>query len=399
MTAFASLEDLDFDYQYIEDERVVMTVGVRATFYFWGGHKAATRSALVECIEAYERLYGAELDWAFNADRGTIVAIGAMTPLHSLVQAMDEDDQVEWFAASGDSETATEYHISALTERGWQNGQVSVVSFVVPREHAYVPEKRGALFKLLDLFADRLAPFHGHAGLAAVSTYEQYLYQSDEIDLASRYLGVFIEDIFHSNWAQTGFTSIDWRTFVGNTLAERVGGISALTDQLRAAGIAFSSVPSGVFINAGDDPEIVPVGSEVPRTLAIINAILRPLRSGNVGSMGFGSIDGERRFDRYTSDLWVRRYDVPGVWPPATFIGLPRAPAGAAPRKRVRLETGHACSIHGRYSDTASRAADADDALQLVLLPGDIAPYVLKLGLHGEYLSREAITWELVAEL
>ncbi len=46
-----------------------------------------------------------------------------------------------------------------------------------------------------------------------------------------------------------------------------------------------------------------------------------------------------------------------------------------------------------------SQGGDDDDAPQVVLMPGDAAPYWLKLGPHGEYLGRDAVTWELVAEL
>ena len=35
----------------------------------------------------------------------------------------------------------------------------------------------------------------------------------------------------------------------------------------------------------------------------------------------------------------------------------------------------------------------------MILMPGDIAPYWLNLGPHGEFLGREAITWERLAEL
>jgi hypothetical protein len=58
--------------------------------------------------------------------------------------------------------------------------------------------------------------------------------------------------------------------------------------------------------------------------------------------------------------------------------------------------------VDGRYRYPAPQVAaagDDDDAPQLVLMAGDIAPYWLKLGPHGEYLGRDAVTWELIAEL
>ena len=58
MSTLQELEDLVPDYQYVDGDRVVLTVGIRATFYFWGGHSAPKRKALVECVEAYEQAYG-----------------------------------------------------------------------------------------------------------------------------------------------------------------------------------------------------------------------------------------------------------------------------------------------------------------------------------------------------
>ncbi|TXH13987.1 MAG: DUF3396 domain-containing protein [Gammaproteobacteria bacterium] len=402
MTTFQDLENLVSDYQYVDDDRIVLTVGIVATFYFWGGHKASVRAGLVDCVEAFEAAYGSELAWAFDTEKHKAVPFNKMPPLRQLVRSMDEDDQIEWFAASGDIETATEYRISALTERGWQSDQISMVSFALPRDHAYIPEKREKLLELVYLFADTLAPFHGHVGLGAVSTYEQHLYQSDEIDVATRYRGVFIEDVFHSNWAQTGFTSIDWITFIGATLAERAGGIPELGQQLKGKNLDVKTTATGLFVASSSEPEIAPVDQETLPQLSAINSVLRPLRTGNVGSMGFGSIDGELRFNRCTSDLWVRRYDAADIWPPAAFIGLPRTPVGKVPRKKIKLKTGETCTVHGRYRHPAFEAVaagDDDDAPQVVLMPGDVAPHWLKLGPHGEYLGRDAVTWELVAEL
>ena len=402
MTTFQELENLAADYQYVDEDRIVLTVGVLATFYVWGGHESSVRAAMVECEEAFKAAYGAELTWAFDSDRQKIVPFSEALPLRQLVQSMDEDDQIEWYSASGDSETATEFRLSILTERGWQSNQISMVSFVLPRAHAYEPEKRTKLHDLVRLFVKKLSPFHGHVGLGAVSTYEQYEYQSDEIDVATRYRGLFIEDVFHSNWAHTGFTSIDWMTFIGSTLAERAGGLLELERRLNANGVDVEMMNTGLFVVSGNEPDIVPVEQEMPSKLSVINAVLRPLRSGNVESMGFGSIDGELRFNRCTTDLWVRRYDAPGIWPPASFIGLPRTPVGKVPRKKISLKTGEACSVHGRYRHPGYEPVapgDDDDAPQVVLLPGDIAPYWLKLGPHGEYLGRETVTWHLVAEL
>lgn len=400
MTNLQELEDLLPDYQYVDGERIVLTVGLLATFYFWDGHKASVRSALVECIEAYQSNYGSNLTWAFDAEAAKPVPIEKMAPVRKLVAEMDADDMLEWFAASGDFDSATEYRISAMTERGWQENQASMVSFVLPRDHAYIPEKREKLFGLVKMFAEKLSPFHGHVGLGAVSVHQQYRYQSDELDVATRYRGLFIEDVFHGNWAYSGLTSIDWLTYVGQPLAERVGGMRELGNRLRKAGANVTELSRGLFVAYGAEPDIGVMHEDIPPLVSAVNGVLRPLRIGNVESMGFGSVNGELRFNRYTSDLWTRRYDAPYIWPPASFIGLPERALIKPRTPSLKLKTGEICAIAGRYQYIAKPDPDQDEDFipMVVLLPGDIAPYWVELGPHGEYLGRAEITWSLIAE-
>jgi len=400
MTNLQQLEDLLPDYQYVDGERIVLTAGLLATFYFWHGHKSSVRSALVECIEAYQTNYGAYLTWAFDAETAKPLPIEKMAPVRKLAAEMGPDDMLEWFAASGDFDSATEYRISAMTERGWQENQASMVSFVLPRDHAYIPEKREKMFGLIRMFAEKLSPFHGHVGLGAVSVHQQYRYQSDEIDVATRYRGLFIEDVFHGNWAYSGLTSIDWLTYVGETLAERAGGIRELENRLKKTGADVTNFPTGLLVAYGAEPDIGASHVDIPHLVSAVNAVLRPLRIGNVESMGFGSTNGELRFNRYTSDLWTRRYDAPYIWPPASFIGLPERPLVKPRTPSLTLRTGDICGIGGRYQYIATADPDQDEDYvpMVVLLPGDIAPYWVESGPHGEYLGRTKVTWILIAE-
>jgi len=112
---------------------------------------------LIECVEAYEAAYGTALTWAFNAETTHSVPYKRMPTLHELVQGMDENDQIEWYAASGDIDSANAYRITTLTERGWQDNQMSQVCFTLPRDHAYLPERRKKMFELIQFFAKKLS--------------------------------------------------------------------------------------------------------------------------------------------------------------------------------------------------------------------------------------------------
>ena len=117
-------------------------------------------------------------------------------------------------------------------------------------------------------------------------------------------------------------------------------------------------------------------------------------------AFGIGAVGKDMVYALSASYVMYYYQDVLGL--PATFVGLPRTPIGKVPGKKIKLKTGEKCTVHGRYRHPAFEtvaAGDDDDAPQVVLMPGDVAPYWLKLGAHGEYLGRDVVAWELVAEL
>lgn len=403
----AKIEALVPDFQYVDSDhnRVVMTVGFSASFYFWGGHTAAKRQALIECVEAFEAAYGHELKWGCDPDTWKTVRLEdkKLPAFRKYVKALDEDDAVEWYVASGDDrEEVSDYALTCLTEREWMEGQISSFSFQLPRSLVFQPDQQKALSDLIFLCQDRLDPFHGHAGFSAVTTEQQIEWEPEELDVATRYVALYAGESADAQQAPNGLKSVDWLTFVGNTLTQRLGGPDAFVAYCRRFGVEPTPHGSGFFIRSGEYPQLGPIEEPAPEAYVRANAALRPLRNGNFGSMGSGSVSGERRFNRCTSDLWIRRLDAPGIWPPASFIGLPRTPVGKVPSKKIKLKTGETCTVHGRYRHPAFEAVaagDDDDAPQVVLMPGDLAPHWLKLGPHGEYLGRDVVAWELVAEL
>jgi hypothetical protein len=402
-----AIEALLPDFQYVDadQEHIVLTVGFSATFYFWNGHTNATRAALLRCFAAFENAFGTHLLWRRDADKGKWVKLPEAKPflLEEYIRTLDEDDRIECYLTSDeDHRGAGEYVISCLTARGWMENDCSCFQFRLPRGIAI--EQTRQVVDLVTFCCQQLSPFHANAGLGAVSTYQETLWDAEKLDLSTRYVGLYIDSfVIDKMKAPRGLKGINWLTFIGNSLAECLGGSAPFVSYCRKFGIEPEVIDSGFLIQAGEYPQLGPIGLPLPDKYVRVNAALRPLRNGNFGSMGAGSIDGESRFDRCTSDLWQRRFDFPGTWPPKTFIGLPREPLGAAPVKKIKLRTGEACIVHGRYRElgfvTPVEFGDEDIAPIVILMPGDIAPFVLRLGPHGSVLRRDEIKWELIAEL
>lgn len=396
MTA-EQVEDLLPDFQYVDDDRIVVTVAFAASFYFWGGHTPAKRQALADCFEAFVAAYGQKLNWFFDEEDHQQLDLtrDALPSIRQYIQGMDEDDSIAWFCTSGTEFTAGDHEISCSTERGWMNGRMSSLRFHVPRSVVFDADAQKTLSDFVHFCLERLAPFHANAGFSAVSSYEDYKWQPEQLDLATRYLALYTDcPTIDPAQAPHGLKGVDWLTFASDVLCERIGGPQAFEQYCQRFGVTPRRWGLGYIVRAGELPELGSVTEPPPEAYVKANAALRPLRNGNFGSMGNGSINGELRFDCCTSDLWIRRFDAPGIWPPASFIGLGKQPLGKSPSKRIKLRTGDTCTVHGRYRDPADDPED-EDAFSAVLLPGDVAPYRLKLGPHGEYLGRDAVTWEL----
>ncbi|MES2743708.1 MAG: type VI immunity family protein [Pseudomonadota bacterium] len=418
MTMSAELEKIEsqrlyFEYTNEETGKVVMTVGFVASFYFWGGHTAAKRLALAECFDAYKKAYGDNITWARNPDtwKPIMLAKKPLPVFRDYIAPLDEDDGIQWYEASGDGpDEAGEFSLACLTERGWQEGYISCFQFQAPRSHAFDDEKLKALEALIALCTERLAPFHGVAGLTATTTDLALTWEPEALDLATRYRALYIDDIVRDKkHAPKGLKGVNWLTFVSDLLAERVGGPQAFVAYCRRFGVTPIRLANGYTIRAGETPQLGPIDEAPPDAYVHANRAIRPLRNGKFGSMGSGSIHGEQRFTRCTSDLWIRRFDGPElastIWPPASFAGLPPGPIGKPPTKKIKLDTGTPCVVHGRYRKLPIDPAlfdedeEYDRSPMVVLLPGDFAPFYLVLGPHGEFLRRETSTWELAAEL
>jgi len=58
-----------------------------------------------------------------------------------------------------------------------------------------------------------------------------------------------------------------------------------------------------------------PVEAGLPRLYVAVNDAVRAVRTREFWSMGYGSNEGELRFNRRLTELWLSRFDRPGIWP------------------------------------------------------------------------------------
>ena len=392
------------DFTYIDSETSAIVVDVAFVFtaYFWNGHQHAVRLAVAECFNQFEEVFEHPFKWGFDNDVGKFKDIKKITDINQYITSMDEDDTLCYYLSSAENrESVGDYVISCLTERAWMKNNISVLKFNVPRSVICEPKKYIALKELMASFLEKLNPYHANAGFSSVSTYEETIWDGGKYDLATRYMTVVADD-FASDVikAPFGIKSVNWLNYISKKLALCIDDLGNISAYFAKENFSAIEAKHGFLIYASDTPQIVHIDEPLPEKYVKLNALLRPLRIGMFGSMGSMSINGEIRFDEYTTDLWIRRLDGRGIWPPDSDVGIPSELPIVKPKSSKYLKSHDKCQISGRYRDSSipwpDDPGDYDAAHFVVLLPNDIAPYQLRLGPHGELLERVMVKWEYI---
>lgn len=326
---YVSPDSVDPDYRY------VVKLVLRATLFFRDGHTPVIRQGLRACFDDYFAAFGKELQWGWEPQPS-----GTPTPRHfdaRLAEAAREafgevksDDGVELgFMSSLNPQYVGDHAIECITRPNWEQAlgrDGAYLTCWVP--HDTVQDGRwddGAspLHDFLLACCNRLKATHGYAGFALALPHEYYRWEPYELDLAQQYYGLEIDNPVHvipmtQGWK--GIKGVNWYTVLGNHYIEKLGGKAAIRARLTDASFRFYDFEGGLAIRAGDAPELGPSAEGPPPLYVAVNSVVRPVRTTEVGSFGLGSNAGELRFNKRLTDLWLRRFDEPGIWPPGAAL-------------------------------------------------------------------------------
>ncbi|PAJ85269.1 type VI immunity family protein [Burkholderia ubonensis] len=88
------------------------------------------------------------------------------------------------------------------------------------------------------------------------------------------------------------------------------------SDEEAPNGLSLLDYANGVIVEAGEWPSLGWVERD-PQSAAYVSAnrILKPVRVPELCCLHSGSIVSEVRFDKVSTDQWLRRFDAPGIWP------------------------------------------------------------------------------------
>ncbi|SLJ84718.1 type VI immunity family protein [Psychrobacter sp. DAB_AL43B] len=423
MKTLKDMESYKDEFEYFDESLgdkglTVLSVHLEACFLFWDGHTKEVRQQLKACIEHYMDLFGDNIEWGFDPKGWTQKPIDK---LPSFQQTLDNnahvDDSIEWFVASGSHKELDEvfdYKLSCLTARGWEIQEPSRLIFRIHRNEFYDPVNNQKIIKLFDDCISRLKPYYATMGWSPAYGYDNDRVGIDILDQAHCFFGINIYDVWDIVTLKHGIRSIDWWTYISHELADRVGGINTFKTQIKKQKITYRDYSNGTLLIAGDIPQLLPVDEEIPDSYLKINALTRPMRNGNYGSIGNGYDEGigYQSFNTYFTDLWMRRFDNPRLW-----RKLPQPIDNRTLRQPlfepITLMSAQVCEINGRYryeeeydhvrgnpvyfEEPYSRSNDYRQ--YVVLLKGDVAPYFIKMDRHGHTEEKVAIAWTLFEKL
>jgi len=306
----------EFDKTITDEKgRIVLRLGLIATWYFSRGHTAEIRTAVLECFNEYNHVYGARLRWwVVEGKRFNPVAKLANRDLSPYLTStvFEETDQPWAFFWHGGErkEDASEYRISGFAPRKFESESFDALSFLsitVPLRVAF--EDSDFFLRLVGRWSERLRAVHGYGGIGLVdaadagvaAVYEDQLYA-----FAVKHPGAEVDKpLNHALWTKTGIKGVNWITVLSDPLIERAGGMESLRKRLPQP-IAIVKYDGGTLIVAGPRPELgdrnrqidTPLYRRVAQVLRPLQILLHPA----IARSPEGKFDSER----FTA--WLRRF-------------------------------------------------------------------------------------------
>ena len=343
------------DPNNIED---AIKTGLVGCYYLDQGYLPEKRQAIGQVLALYDKYWGDKLKFGFfdgNPNQLHPYQKFSIDKKQDLINNYALDVLNFYWSNVDNLEFVPEYLIKTFSEPEWYEKLHQEISYV----QLYLPISELKEFGVEQLIAlnqqisEILQPMHGFFGLGIQHSHEYYDYQYLEYELAHQFLGLDISNDEDDEHLREGFKCINWLTILSDQLiADKLGSLEALKERNSDNQIRFYPYAGGVVVRAGEVPELGDVASNpYPKHYVNVNALLKPARAPEIASLGFGSINGEIRFNNRTSKEWQSRFDDVE----ATDITVSHEPQSAKvinmdSKVRISIQTGQLCPHTGVYS-------------------------------------------------
>ncbi|WP_411704215.1 type VI immunity family protein [Edaphovirga cremea] len=317
MDFFDKFKQAAYEFTYGAEEDAehhnALQVGLVACFYLDKGYTQENRVRIAEAYQLYHNEYGEKLKWGCINDPNKeqdYSSISVREFKDTIANSFGDDLDFIWSSERG-YRYASNYHVEVNSPAGWVDKihkPVSYFGFYLPVSEL---KNREHLENLLFQFLNILKPMHGVMGLGLQQCYERERYQHLEYEIGQEFLGLDIINSKTDKYSRTGIRSVNWQTFFNNEWLKKLGGMSYLCGALSDPEIKITPYDGGVIIQAGEWPELGWVNdTPYPELYVKVNKVLKPIRASEIGSLGYGSIAGEIRYDDNSTAKWLSRFDV-----------------------------------------------------------------------------------------
>jgi len=322
MTDFFKEFDAERWYFTFADEDdntlIVQQVGIVAVFHLVDAYLPVRRKGIAEAFSLYYELYGDKLKGGYRADKRMIVRPFSKMGFESYrdyVADTSPMDVIEFDCMSTLSlGHASDYMFGVFSPAGWYeqvHKRLTTVRVYLPVEEL-VGEGRARFESFLLKCCELLRPLHGAAGLGIQECHDWEDYQTLEHETAWAYRGVDLCGPSEKKNLREGYKNLNWYTFLAHHWIATLGTPEELKAKLNDERIALLPYKWGTAIRAGDWPALGKAETDpAPELYVKVNNAIRSLRVQDIGSLHYGSIAGEVRFNPLTSNLWLRRFDTP----------------------------------------------------------------------------------------
>lgn len=352
----------DFTYgHYLDpDNQDALKAGLVGCFYLNQAYRPEKRQAIGRVLALYDKYWGDKLSSGyFDGNPNKLYSYKSMLIDEKIdyINLMGRGDLCFYWSNVDDLEFTPNYLIKTFSSADWHEDLhrgISYVQFYLPVTEL---ERFGVekIVELVQQISDILQPMHGFFGLGIQHCHEYYDYQYLEYDIAHQFLGLDISNVEDDLSFREGFKCINWLTVLSDELINnKLGGLSQLKQNNHDEAITFYPYSGGVVVRAGEVPELGDVETNpYPQHYVNVNALLKDARAPEIGSLGFGSINGEVRFNNRTSKDWQSRFDdVMATDIPVINEEILDSINKADSPVRISLKTGELCRHSGLYSTT-----------------------------------------------
>ena len=343
------------DPNNIED---AIKTGLVGCYYLDQGYLPEKRQAIGQVLALYDKYWGDKLKFGFfdgNPNQLHPYQKFSIDKKQELINNYAFETLNFYWSNVDNLEFVPEYFIETFSKPEWYEKLHQDITYV----QLYLPIselKEFGVEQLIDLnqqISEILQPMHGFFGLGIQHSHEYYDYQYLEYELAHQFLGLDISNDEDDEHLREGFKCINWLTILSDQLiTDKLGSLEALKERNSDNEIRFYPYAGGVVVRAGEVPELGDVArNPYPKHYVNVNALLKPARAPEIASLGFGSINGEIRFNNRTSKEWQCRFDDVE----ATDNTVSHEPQSAQiinmdSKVRISIQTGQLCPHTGVYS-------------------------------------------------